>query len=218
MASGNANALYLKALNSFGQAGINLLSDTIKALLFDTADVGAACRAVTGSTNATPIVVTCTGHGWANGDWVIVAGITGNTNANGVFKIANQAANTFELTDPITGANIAGNGTHGGAAPFAMNLSAPQFVSDLNATGIVVRSAALASPTLTLGVFDAADRAITAVSGDPCEVIIVYKDSGVDSSSNLIAVFATGTGLPVTPNGGDITIQWDSGNFKIFML
>jgi hypothetical protein len=217
MASGNANALYLKGLASFLAAGINLPSDTIKALLFDAADVGAACRAVTGATNATPIVITATSHGWANGDWVIIAGITGNTNANGVFKIANQAANTFELTDPITGANIAGNGAFGGTA-FAMNLSAPQYVSDLAAAGIVARSTTLLSKTTTLGVFDAADITLTAVTGDPCEVVIVYKDSGVDSSSPLIAVFGTGTGLPVTPNGGDITIQWDSGNFRIFML
>jgi hypothetical protein len=217
MASGNANALYLKALASFATAGIDLGANTIKALIFDTADVGAACRAVTAASNATPIVVTCTAHGWANGDWVIIAGITGNTNADGVFKIANQATNTFELTDPITGANIAGNGVFGGTA-FAMNLSAPQFVADLAAAGIVARSGALASKTTTLGVFDAADITLTAVTGDPCEVVIVYKDTGADATSNLIAVFGTGTGLPVTPNGGDITIQWDNGNFRIFML
>jgi hypothetical protein len=34
----------------------------------------------------------------------------------------------------------------------------------------------------------------------------------------LIAYIDTATGLPVTPNGGDITIAWDSGANRIFKL
>jgi len=65
---------------------------------------------------------------------------------------------------------------------------------------------------------DAADVTYTAVTGDPSEAVVVYKDTGVEGTSQLIAYIDTATGLPVTPNGGDITIQWDNGINKIFKL
>ncbi|GAI46620.1 unnamed protein product, partial [marine sediment metagenome] len=47
----------------------------------------------------------------------------------------------------------------------------------------------------------------------------IFKDDGVDDvSSPLIALIDTATGLPVTPNDGDITIAWDNGANKIFKL
>jgi hypothetical protein len=59
----------------------------------------------------------------------------------------------------------------------------------------------------------------TAVTGDPCEAIVIWQDTGVESTSRLIAYIDTASsGLPVTPNGGDITIAWDSGANKIFKL
>ncbi len=49
------------------------------------------------------------------------------------------------------------------------------------------RSAALASKTLTDGVFDAADTTITATAADPCNAMIVFKHTGSDASAQLIA-------------------------------
>ena len=71
------------------------------------------------------------------------------------------------------------------------------------------------------GVCDADDVTITAVPGAAgvCDYICIFKDDGVaDASSPLLALIDTATGLPVTPNGGDITIQWDAGANKIFKL
>jgi hypothetical protein len=96
--------------------------------------------------------------------------------------------------------------------------NAHQFVSDLTGGNIVQRSAALSSKTVTAGVADAADLTLSAVpSGSTC-VIVVYKDTGSDATSPLIAWLDTGTLLPVVTNGGDITIQWDSGTNRIFKL
>jgi len=67
-------------------------------------------------------------------------------------------------------------------------------------------------------VADAADVILSSVTGDTCEAIVIYKHTGTESTSRLIAYIDTATGLPVTPNGGDITIQWDSGANKIFKL
>ena len=54
---------------------------------------------IVSSTNATPIVVTVTGHGYSNGDLVSIVSHSTNTNANGFYQIANVAQNTFELVD-----------------------------------------------------------------------------------------------------------------------
>lgn len=53
--------------------------------------------AITNATNATPIVITSNGHGLSNNDRVAIAGVGGNTAANGIWSVANVAANTFEL-------------------------------------------------------------------------------------------------------------------------
>lgn len=92
------------------------------------------------------------------------------------------------------------------------------FLSDITAGARIATSGNLASKTVTGGVADAADVTITAVSGATVESIVIYKDTGSAATSRLIAFIDTATGLPVTPNGGDITIAWDNGANKIFKL
>jgi hypothetical protein len=103
-----------------------------------------------------------------------------------------------------------------------------KFVSDVTtASGVLhVTSAALASKTVTNGTADAADVAFTAVASNASNhSILVFQSSAVtggadvaSSAQRLIAWIDTGTGIPVVPNGGDITIQWDNGANKIFTL
>ena len=87
--------------------------------------------AITSSTDATPIVVTATAHGFSNGDLVLIYGHTTNIAANGIYRAANVAANTLDLTDINTGANIAGTGGGAGGAT-GIILAAPKvpLVSD----------------------------------------------------------------------------------------
>jgi hypothetical protein len=96
------------------------------------------------------------------------------------------------------------------------------FLDDITGGGggtIVATSGNLANKTATDGVADADDVTLEEVpSGDPCEHLVIYKDTGSAATSNLIAVIDTATGLPLTPNGGDVTIAWDSGANKIFKL
>ena len=47
---------------------------------------------------------------------------------------------------------------------------------------------------------------------------MLYRDTGVEATSALIAYIDTATGLPITPNGGDIIVNWDNGANKIFRL
>lgn len=73
---------------------------------------------ITGATQATPIVITSTAHGRATGDYVRIAGVGGNTAANGLFKIAVINANSFSLNGSV------GNGayTSGGTWTLALQI------------------------------------------------------------------------------------------------
>lgn len=56
-----------------------------------------ATKAITDATNAAPIVITATAHGYVTGQWINVASVGGNTNANGIWQIKRLTDNTFEL-------------------------------------------------------------------------------------------------------------------------
>lgn len=287
-----ANSLFELAREGFLGGTLDWNTNTFSSVLLDlnTADVGV--KQISSSTNATPIVVTATSHGFANGDIVYIADHATNTAANGVWKIANQAANTFELTDPVTGSNAVGNGV-GGATGYAVNLgpsAASNFFDDFNGC-LVGAKVNLTGNTITTGIADANDVTHTSVTGASVEAVGIIRDTGTDSTSEMVALVtgkhivtcavqaaasatsitvdkliagipnssvlafsngasatltsaanagdrslavsslaaiitansralanATGSGLPVTPNGGNIVITWDNGVNKIFKL
>ena len=93
-----------------------------------------------------------------------------------------------------------------------------QFLSDVPGGSRVATSGNFASKTSTSGVADAADLTFTAVSGSQVLYIVIYKDTGTAGTSPLLMIIDTATNLPVTPNGGDITVQWDNGSNRIFKL
>lgn len=70
--------------------------------------------------------------------------------------------------------------------------------------------------TVGAGVFDAADTVFTALTGDASESLILLKDSGTEATSTLIAFWDTATGLPLTPNGGDVTVTWNASGIISF--
>lgn len=73
----------------------------------------------------------------------------------------------------------------------------------------------ITTKTFTNGQFNGDDVTFSSVSGDQCEAIIIYIDTGTPSTSQLIAFIDSATGLPVTPSGGDITITWDTYIFAL---
>lgn len=106
----------------------------------------------------------------------------------------------------------------GDSAAYTVNLATHDFLDDVPGGARVAVSGSLASKTTSAGVADAADVTFTAVTGASCEFILIYKHTGTDSTSRLIAYIDSATNLPITPNGGDITIQWDNGSNRIFKL
>ena len=103
-------------------------------------------------------------------------------------------------------------------ADYTVDLATHDFLDDVPVAARVATSGNLGSKTATDGVADAADVTLSSVSGDQSEAIVIFQDTGVESTSRLIAYIDTATNLPVTPNGGDITIQWDNGANRIFKL
>lgn len=95
--------------------------------------------------------------------------------------------------------------------------SSDQYFSDVPEAA-VISSATLSNKTLTNGVFDADDATFTSVTGANAEALILYQSTGTNSSSRLIAYIDSATGLPILPNGGDITVVFSSGASKIFSL
>lgn len=87
-------------------------------------------KAITSSTDATPIVVTCTAHGFATGDLVMIFGHTTNVAANGIYKVTKVDANSFSLQNYNSGANIAGSGAGAGASGWALPAPKILFAQD----------------------------------------------------------------------------------------
>ena len=87
---------------------------------------------------------------------------------------------------------------------------ANQYYSSVSAS-VVGTPQTLGSKTFTDGVFDADDVTFLAVSGSQVVSLVIYIDTGNPATSPLVAFIDTGvTNLPVTPNGGDISITWNS--------
>jgi len=96
--------------------------------------------------------------------------------------------------------------------------SVHQYLSDIPTSARIAGPVTLTSKATTGGAADAADVTFTSVTGASIESIIIYADTGVEATSPLIAYIDTATGLPITPNGGDIIVTWDNGTNKIFKV
>ena len=96
--------------------------------------------------------------------------------------------------------------------------SVHQYLSDIPTSARIAGPVTLTSKATTGGAADAADVTFTSVTGASIESIIIYADTGVEATSPLIAYIDTATGLPITPNGGDIIVTWDNGSNKIFKV
>jgi hypothetical protein len=77
--------------------------------------------------------------------------------------------------------------------------------------GLVGTLVELTSKTFVAGLLDAADSTIPTVTGAQSEaLVLLIKNAGAQTTWRLFAYFDTGvTGLPVTPNGGNIDITWN---------
>lgn len=132
--------------------------------------------------------------------------------ANAIYPLYKQAlldgsANT-DINDLTAKAALVDTGVYTYSA-------ADEFLTSL--TGVVGTAQTIANTTVANGLFDGDDVTYTAVTGNSVEAIVIYIDTGVAATSRLVAYIDTSvTGLPVTPNGGNIDITWNaSGIFQL---
>lgn len=96
--------------------------------------------------------------------------------------------------------------------------AAHEYLSDVSSSSHIAGPVTLTGKTATGGSADADDVTFQQVSGTQVGAILLVKSTGVAGTSPLIGWFDTATGLPITPNGGDIIITWDNGTNKIFRV
>ena len=130
--------------------------------------------------------------------------------ANAVYPLYKQSLLNGDANTALTGSGTTGlyaalvdTGTY-------TYSSAHQFYSSLS--GVVGTDQEITSVTLTNGLIDGADVTYSAVTGNSVEAIVLYrKNAGANTTWRLVAYIDTGvTGLPVTPNSGNITITWNA--------
>ncbi len=94
--------------------------------------------------------------------------------------------------------------------------AAHNFYDDIS--GVVGTPQTIGTVTVVNGLFDGDNVTFSAVSGATCEALVIYIDTaGAAGTDPLVAYIDTGvTGLPVTPNGGDITITWHASGIIQF--
>ena len=93
--------------------------------------------------------------------------------------------------------------------------AAHEFLTSL--TGVVGTAQTIAATTVANGLFDGDNVTYSGVTGNSVEALVIYIDTTVAGTSRLVAYIDSGViGLPVTPNGGDITVTWNvSGIFQL---
>lgn len=173
--------------------------------------------AVMSSTDATPIVVTATAHGFVTGDRVLIFGHTTNVAANGIFKVTVLTANTFSLQDEFSGASVAGSGAGAGSSGVCVKAPPLLLVSDFR--NIVLQVGTSGTATTTLKVAGSAgkpDSASTFEPGNPRKDVpnfgATVSPSNPYSFLQLInldtaAAVNGATGIAVT--GTDINNQYE---------
>jgi hypothetical protein len=100
-------------------------------------------------------------------------------------------------------------------------------VADMTGAGGVINAttAALSGVTLVGGVFDAADTSVSATASASNHVLVLAQTSAVTGGADLpasgqllIGFYDTGTGLPIQPGTGTVSITWSSGAAKILAV
>lgn len=184
--------------------------------------------AITSSTDATPIVITATSHSLVTGDTVFISGHTTNVAANGFRRVTVVTANTFQLQDPYTGANIAGSGAGAGASGVVMKSAKVILVSDFKTAVLSFVTAGTA--TLTMKIAGSTGK-LTADAGSGEDApnfggtltdtnfynFLSYTD--LDAvASGLQTVTAGATGFAVAGTDFNKTVRIDVSGLKYLAL
>lgn len=97
------------------------------------------------------------------------------------------------------------------SSSYSASQNTDEFYSVAVTSGIVSAGVTLTSKTNVLGLMSAANTTWTSVSGSQVTQLVGYVAGGSPGTNDFILFnLSTGTNLPVTPNGGNITASWDA--------
>jgi len=103
---------------------------------------------------------------------------------------------------------------------YSPSISSDEFVSNIPSSSIKHRSNPLVNVTTDLGVLDADDIAIPDYPGNAFKALVLYKNTGTDATSRIIAYIEDSVGLPFSGSSSQfpISIIWNNDNNKIIAL
>lgn len=101
---------------------------------------------------------------------------------------------------------------------YSPDYTTDQYLSVISGGYIIAQSGSFSSQSSALGTANAANETVSSVSGAQFAYVTLYSFITNAAASPLVMNIDTATGLPCTPNGGNIVVQWDTGTNKIFTL
>lgn len=167
-------AIYDASTNTYTQSDVGLSKPTVPITLSDV-----TALVITGATSASPIEITCVGHGLSTGNKVNIGRVLGVPEANGTFIITSTGVNTFTLNGTTgTGAYVSGGSV---------------FPSPMRAGAYNVRICAYRSGTLGYSQPSDVLEPITLTDGQSIKITF---NSAMASNQDGYLIFAT----PFTDN------------------
>lgn len=80
----------------------------------------------------------------------------------------------------------------------------------------ILKEISLSGKTLEKTVFRANDITFESVTGNNADAVIIFKNAESDAECILIAYLDNAPEFPITPDGSDVIIKWDTGSNGIF--
>ncbi len=215
-----ANAIYEQEREDALGSGLGWVAGDFRAVLVKLDSAAGFGIAITDATNATPIVITCAAAP-PTGAVVSISGVLGNLAANGHFRVTNLTGTTFSIQRYLENDNVAGSGVFDDADdPVFVRLDGAQFLSDIpGGARLATLPSSITGKAIVAAAADCDNWTWLAVGpdgGNDGDAVVVYEDTGVEGTSELLLIVTIATGLPVIPNGGDITFVVSSGVHKLF--
>lgn len=166
------------------------------------------------------------GQFWSNFSGALVGTATALASPTVTQGVANASNVTFTA---VSGSVVDGialyfdTGTAGTSTMLMMNVGSHLVTADAQAastaTTIVIEPLAAAIPNGTTLTFSGGHTAVlSALANQGDRSLTVTSLAATISAGERALAPVTGSNLPITPNGGNITVTWDSGANKIFKL
>lgn len=157
-----------------------------------------SAKAITATTNATPVVITSAAHGFANGNRIFVTGTGIPALDDRFWIVANQATNTLELQGSTAPGSTSATGTAARvfelATPYAENQLPAIKYTQLNDLMTMTHQGVIPK-NLTRSAHDAWTLADMVFEQGP------FQDVNIDKTKTVQASAATGTGVTLTAVG-----------------